>query len=399
MTDASEYRKTFVEFFAGIGLVHRGLKAGRWRCEYANDIDPKKRTMYAAAFGDEGAYHLEDVWNIDAVLGRIGPKRPLLATASFPCTDLSTAGRYEGLGGKHSSTFFAFADVLAGLAKLGRQPPMVMIENVPGLLTSRGGDDFRIAAMRLAELGYHLDAMIVDASRFTPQSRPRLFIIGAMAGAIDAERVESGSAATLFGADDARPCEVRPPRLLAAMRGLELPTGWVRYRLEPLPQLQTTLADVVDTDAAQPWWPTEQVERHLAMMSDLHAAKVATIRGTGAEWIGTIFRRIRKGVMRAEVRFDGLAGCLRTPKGGSARQIVIGIEGDRTRMRWMTPREYARLQGAGDFPIDVADTQAMFGFGDAVCVPVIEWIDRQILTPLARGANDHGRRIRTVETI
>ena len=52
-------------------------------------------------------------------------------------------------------------------------------------------------------------------------------------------------------------------------------------------------------------------------------------------------------------------------------------------MRWMTAREYARLQGAGDFPIRVPERQALFGFGDAVCVPVIEWLDRHLLTPVA----------------
>ena len=79
-----------------------------------------------------------------------------------------------------------------------------------------------------------------------------------------------------------------------------------------------------------------------------------------------------------------MAGCLRTPKGGSARQIVIAVADGTLRMRWMSAREYARLQGADDFPITVGPLQAMYGFGDAVCVPAIEWIDRNILSPLFR---------------
>ena len=88
------------------------------------------------------------------------------------------------------------------------------------------------------------------------------------------------------------------------------------------------------------------------------------------------------GKTRAETRFDGMAGCLRTPKGGSARQIVIVVDKDRLRMRWMSPREYARLQGADDFPLVVNTIQNLYGFGDAVCVPVIRWIDKHVLTPV-----------------
>jgi DNA (cytosine-5)-methyltransferase 1 len=93
-------------------------------------------------------------------------------------------------------------------------------------------------------------------------------------------------------------------------------------------------------------------------------------------------RRIREGTTRVEVRFDGIAGCLRTANGGSARQIVVVIQDGILRMRWMTPREYARLQGAPDFKILKGVNQSLTGFGDGVCVPVIEWIDANILTPI-----------------
>jgi DNA (cytosine-5)-methyltransferase 1 len=86
--------------------------------------------------------------------------------------------------------------------------------------------------------------------------------------------------------------------------------------------------------------------------------------------------------MRAEVRFDGLAGCLRTPKGGSARQIVIVAQNGKLRMRWMNPREFARLQGVPDFPLVGTPIQQLWGFADAVCVPAIAWIDQHVLTPL-----------------
>ena len=81
------------------------------------------------------------------VVARI-PGRPALATASFPCVDLSLAGHYRGLEGRESSTFFAFAEVLRALGR--RRPPLVLLENVPGFLTSREGRDFVTAAETLA---------------------------------------------------------------------------------------------------------------------------------------------------------------------------------------------------------------------------------------------------------
>ena len=95
-----------------------------------------------------------------------------------------------------------------------------------------------------------------------------------------------------------------------------------------------------------------------------------------------MFRRIRDHTQRAETRFDGLAGCLRTPKGGSAEQIVIAVDRGRLRTRSMTPKEYARLQGAPEFPLAETTIEQLWGFADAVCVPSVRWIDRHVLTPL-----------------
>jgi DNA (cytosine-5)-methyltransferase 1 len=114
----------------------------------------------------------------------------------------------------------------------------------------------------------------------------------------------------------------------------------------------------------------------------LHLKEVERRRETGGVHVGTIFRRCRQDEMRAEVRFDNLAGCLRTPRGGSARQIVIVIVDGKIRLRWMSPREYARLQGAPEFTLAPNTVQSLFGFGDGVCVPVVRWVDENILTPV-----------------
>ena len=382
---------TFAEFFAGIGLVRTGLAGGAWQCLYANDIDSAKHRMYAAAFPGEDHYHLGDVWDTQAVTRRI-VGRPTLATASSPCTDLSTAGYYKGLSGSQSSAFFGFARALAELRREGRQPPLVLFENVPGLLTSRGGADFATVVRTLADLGYFIDAIIVDAKHFLPQSRPRLFVIGAVVDALPDWAVRR-EPVRVFGdlwddRVDARQ-DVRPRRLAEAMRSVAVSTGWVAFPLPVLPERRTTLGALLDPDATADWWPSDRIAVHSGMMSDRHIAVVARLLRTPGRHVGTAYRRRRHGQMRAEVRFDGLAGCLRTPKGGSARQIVVVIEGDRMRMRWMSPAEYAKLQGAGPVPPGIPATAAMFGYADGVCVPVIEWIDRHLLTPLAQGVAPH----------
>jgi DNA (cytosine-5)-methyltransferase 1 len=126
----------------------------------------------------------------------------------------------------------------------------------------------------------------------------------------------------------------------------------------------------------------KRVRKHLYEMHSYHRERVELLR-RASEWtVGTIYRRVRAGSSKSEIRTDGLAGCLRTPRGGSSKQIVFVVGRGNIRMRWMTPREYARLQGCPDFPINVARNDALFGFGDAVCVPVIDWIARNVLSQL-----------------
>ena len=373
--------KTFAEFFAGIGLVHEGIRGSGWRCVYANDLDPKKRAMYEAHFGEASYYHLEDIWNTGRILQHLRG-RPFLATASFPCIDLSLAGHFKGFKGKQSSTYFGFLEALHRMPR--RRPRMVMLENVTGFLTASGGRDFRQAIHGLADLGYWIDALVLDARWFVPQSRPRLFVFGYHRSVRWSHLLRQRKHARL---DDPwrqaihDTAMLRPEALRRAMDMVVLRTGWAATAIRPPKQRNYRLADLIDSDENQDWWDNEAVEKHSEMMNDLHSQRVENYVRQGGTAVGTGFRRRRNGVLRLEVRFDGVAGCLRTPRGGSARQVVLAIDKGRLRMRWMTPREYARLQGAGDFAIEVPDNQAMYGFGDAVCVPAIRWIDKEVLSP------------------
>ena len=354
----------FAEFFAGIGLVRAGL-GPLWRCEYSNDIDPSKARMYRAMFpGDPPEHlHLCDVWDTDSVAARVGS--PFLAAASFPCTDLSLAGMQRGLGGKGSGTFWAFALVLRRMLSEGRAPRILMLENVHGLATGNGGRDLRAACSELSSLGYALDAFALDARHFVPQSRPRLFVVGALGWEGEA-------------APEGRPAALKLRALSEVMESMPN-VRWMGLRAPAPPELPCRVESVLDPDDGANWWPEGQVTAHLAKMDRIHLDRLAgpaAITACG-------FRRTRRGAARLEVRTDGLAGCLRTPRGGSGRQVIVRSEGGEVRMRWMTSTEYARLQGARHCGPVVSERQALFGYGDAVCVPAISWLDREVLSPLA----------------
>ena len=362
--------KTFAEFFAGIGLLRLGLEQEGWTVAFANDIAPDKFEMYSARFlGADAHFLLDDIHNID-------PNRiptVTLATASFPCNDVSLAGMRKGLGGKQSSAYWGFVRILDKMGS--RRPPIVLVENVAGFLTSHGGRDFQAALLALNRMGYAVDAMVIDASRFVPQSRVRLFVIGSLRdGEANWELRES----LRFYESDIR------PKALADFIFSHPEIVWNIRALPPLPRTSPSLSDILEDlpDDSPFWWGDERRDYLLSQMSEKHANLLQKMRGARRWSYGTVFRRVRKGRSMAELRNDGVAGCLRTPRGGSGRQILVKAGYGKVRVRLLTPRECARLMGADDFVINVPLNQALFGFGDAVCVPVIAWIARNYLNPL-----------------
>jgi DNA (cytosine-5)-methyltransferase 1 len=376
---------TCIEFFAGIGLTHIGLNALGWECVYANDIEPKKKVMYKSYFGGSDHYHVEDVWETDKIVARIPRRRADLATASFPCVDLSLAGNMKGLSGKESGAFYGFIKVLRKLREQRRIPRAVLVENVVGFLTSHQGKYFQIALQLLAELGYYLDAFIIDARHFTPQSRPRLFVVGFQGQQKPAKREPRVD--RTWKLEKTTQSVMRPQKLLRILEGAELKTGWIPLSLPALPPENRNLARYIDLHDNEDWWDGQRVKKHLSEMHSYHRDRIELLKRGTEYTVGTIYRRVRAGTSKSEIRTDGLAGCLRTPRGGSSKQIVLVVGKGEIRMRWMTPREYARLQGCPDFPIEVDRNEALWGFGDGVCVPVIEWIAENVLTQLFKGAD------------
>ncbi|MGI8586483.1 MAG: DNA cytosine methyltransferase [Chloroflexia bacterium] len=364
-------RLEFAEFFAGIGLMRLGLESCGWHLSFANDIDAQKYEMYRGHFSDaEQHFRLADIHQIPAE----SIPSVTLATASFPCNDLSLAGARNGLAGKHSSAFWGFMRLLEEMGS--RRPPLVLLENVTGFLTSAHGADFREALLALNRLGYSVDAIILNAADFVPQSRLRLFVVGVQEGRSPTVKIEEQQPA-FFGS------RIRPP----ALAGFIWDHPEIRWRLRALPnppwrsrELPAILEDLVP--AAPEWWSPARAAYLLNQMSSRHREIADRMIAAPDFSYGTVFRRVRNGKSMAELRTDGLAGCLRTPRGGSGRQILFKAGRGQYFARLVTPRECARLMGADDYRIAVPSNQALFGFGDAVCVPVIEWIAEHYLNPL-----------------
>lgn len=370
-------KRTFAEFFAGVGLMRIGLERQGWKIAFANDICPEKYEMYARHFEDaDDHFVVEDVHKLRA------DEIPnvTLATASFPCNDLSLAGARAGLKGSQSSAFYGFIRVLREMGR--RRPRLVLLENVTGFLSSRSGADFRGALLDLNRLGYSVDPFIIDALHFVPQSRSRLFVVAEMQPQKKIAAIQEKVKHAEFFESEVR------PRALAEFIFSNPDIDWRLRDLPSLPNSRRRLTSILEnlSDDAPEWWNEKRTAYLLNQMSQRHRI-IADRMINAAGWsFGTVFRRVRAGGSMAELRVDGIAGCLRTPRGGSGRQILVKAGFGEFHARLLTPRECARLMGADDFIISGSLNQALFGFGDAVCVPVIEWIAENYLNPLVDSA-------------
>ena len=159
------------EFFAGMGLMRAGLESVGVRTVFANDIDGTKAALYRANWGDD-ALVVDDIRNLR---GDDIPDAEV-ATASFPCVDMSLAGNLAGLGGAESGLIVEFCRILAEMGE--RRPQAVIVENVPGFRTVNDGRDFARVVEMIEALGYAVEHVVINAASFVPQSRPRIFLLG-----------------------------------------------------------------------------------------------------------------------------------------------------------------------------------------------------------------------------
>jgi DNA (cytosine-5)-methyltransferase 1 len=355
----------FLDFFAGSGLVTEALRS-HFTAVWANDVCKKKAAVYCANHPKE-RFHL---CSIHTITGAELP-RATLSWASFPCQDLSLAGNLQGIASARSGLVWQWLRVMDEMAE---RPPLVVAENVGGLVSAHGGAPYRRLHAALVERGYRVGAVLVDAKHWTPQSRPRIFVVGA------AQRVDisnfrtNGPVAGLVGSDWAHPRAVQKV-------AQDLP-HWVWWRLPTPKPCALALASLIDPQA--PCDEPQRTDYHLSLLSPAHRERLEQASRTG-EVIIPGYKRTRNGRQVLELRFDGVAGCLRTPEGGSSRQLLILSRNGKLHTRLLAVQETARLMGApAHYKIPGSYNDGYKAMGDAVSVPAVRYLARHLLFPLAQ---------------
>lgn len=351
----------------------------KWRCLFANDNNEIKARSYRENFHGGSELSTKDVQKLTCA---DLPPNCILSWASFPCQDLSLAGNGRGLQGERSGVFWPFWHLMESLAKNGKPVPIIVLENVVGLLSSHKGKDIRNLLTRLTSTGYRFGPLIIDAAHFVPQSRPRLFIV------------------CLHKNYSCPPClqAQRPTapwhskRLISVHAGLpeQVKQGWMWLAMPHPPRHKKSFVDLLEHQPQGVKWHTEsETKRLLSMMTPINRDKVSkAIRGGGLQ-VGTVYKRTRPDGLegrcqRAEVRFDGMCGCLRTPSGGSSRQTILIVQDGIVKSRLLSPRETARIMGVRDnYHLPKKYNEAYHLMGDGLAVPAVSWLERKVLRQLA----------------
>jgi DNA (cytosine-5)-methyltransferase 1 len=355
----------FYEFFAGGGMARAGL-GKEWECLLANDFDFKKSNTYRANWGSDSLVNAD----IKALQSSDLKGEADLVWASFPCQDLSLAGGGAGLRGERSGTFWPFWDLMKSLLAENRAPKIIVLENVCGALTSHKGKDFSAICAALNEANYRFGAMVIDASLFLPHSRPRLFIIALHRDCEIPDELMLSNCKSTF----------HTKQLIKAYDILseEEKNNWIWWSVPTPTKKVEKFIDILEEDSnIEKWDSPHKTQALLRMMSDINLKKVADAKNSGMKKVGTLYKRTRKDpegnkVQRAEVRFDDIAGCLRTPSGGSSRQSILIVDGDKIRSRLISIRETARLMGLPDsYKLPINYNEGYHLTGDGVAVPVV----------------------------
>jgi DNA (cytosine-5)-methyltransferase 1 len=168
--------KTAVSLFAGIGGFDLALERQGVKVVASVEIDKKAQDVLRKHFPNSTIFG--DITGVTGEQLRAAGFEPAngIITGGFPCQDLSVAGKRAGLAGKRSGLFWEICRILDET-----RTQTVILENVPGLLSSNGGRDMAVVIEALVERGYRVGWRLLDAQYFgVPQRRRRVFIVGCL---------------------------------------------------------------------------------------------------------------------------------------------------------------------------------------------------------------------------
>jgi DNA (cytosine-5)-methyltransferase 1 len=422
-----------VSLFAGVGGFDIAAERAGIDPVVACEIDPQARGVLQHRFPKTTL--INDVKEVTGerltALG-LDPKRTII-TGGFPCQDLSIAGKQAGLeGGERSSLFFEIVRILREF-----NPQWFILENVPGLLSSKGGRDMGIVIGSLAELGYSFSWRILDAQKFgVPQRRRRVFIVGHFgADETRAEKVlfeSEGSGRNLDAsqpqrqdttgniADSVKPNSQWPPLISPTVtskwhKGTGGPSGDEYQNLVPFVKSRRAQTDQdVETWIESEVTPTlnridntgesyatvlihnKQSDGDVRLYDDV-SPTVTRTWGTGGNNVPMIETKAYS--IREDAKANNFSATeIKTARALQALQPSVQshhaqtfIAEPPTTVRRLTPMECERLQGFPDgwsaqrvdhkkgVVVDQADSSRYKQMGNAVAVPVVEWIFNRLV--------------------
>lgn len=356
--------------FSGIGGFEAGLERAGMQIAFQVELDPACQRVLEHHWPDVPRF--EDVTHV----GRSNLPDVDVLCGGFPCQDLSVAGRRTGLSGERSGLWWQFHRVLDGL-----RPEWIVIENVPGLLSSNAGRDMATLLSSLGQLGYWWAYRVLDAQYDgVPQRRRRVFIVG--------HSGEWTAPATVLFEPESRGGDT-PPRRTAGQgvapstasgtvsskwaKGSGGPAGDEAYNLIP---------EVAPTLGAESYSPSKSSS---GQMVDWMIAHTLSSEGSDASEDGTgrgtpLVAQSFSENQRAEVLTSDVVRNI-TNGGGNPGQGYPAVM-DGVAVRRLTPLECLRLQGFPDNWLDLpnlSDSAKYRMVGNAVCVPVAQWIGERIM--------------------
>jgi DNA (cytosine-5)-methyltransferase 1 len=274
------------------------------------------------------------------------------------------------MGGLAASRSGLFWQWLRVLDEMPSRPSVIALENVVGLLSANGGEDFRLLYQALRERSYKVGPMLLDARLWVPQSRPRIFIVA----------VPDHTNTTNL--EDNGPNWLHPEPVRKAIVPLDDIVYWSMPRPTKRPK---TLTDIIDWNA--PVFDEKRAAALLSLVAPKHQELLDKLPRTHrAVFPG--YRRTRQGKQVLELRFDDLSGCLRTAEGGSSCQFLLLFDGEKWKARKITPREAALLMGAPrSYKLSSSYNESYNAMGDAVVVHVVKHLVDHLFIPLTHAVN------------
>ncbi|MFB3786442.1 MAG: DNA cytosine methyltransferase [bacterium] len=349
---------TYLDFFAGSGLVCEGLK-DFFVPVWANDICEKKAEVFLANHPSE-IFHLGP---IEKVKGWHVPVA-CLSWGSFPCQDLSLAGKIKGISHTRSGLVWHWLRVMD---EMKHRPYIAVAENVVGLVSADHGKHYKLLHESLVDRNYKVGSIILDAAYWVPQSRKRVFVI-AVKHDLPTKELETD-----------HPTWCHPDSIVHIAQNVR---DWIWWKLpEPVFE-RKRIEEIIDLDA--PFVDASKQSHLLFMIPPKHRQQMEDAFQNGYN-VFPGYKRVRNGKQVLELRFDGLAGCLRTPGGGSSRQFVVIRKNGSLNIRLLTVKEAALLMGVpSHYKIPGSYNDGYKAMGDAVAVPVTRYLAKYLLHPLAQ---------------